>query len=531
MAKRKGKRQRITYTTDSGQCREITLSSRYDNSVVEDFRSLVKRLSDVRRFGGELSRQDTQRLENLLPELRKKLIDCGLINGKVDERVPTIVKLIEQYKSTRVGIKDASLDVDKRIFNYLVEYFGGKKRIDLITPAEAGGIRNYLMNERTVRRGKLKPSSANRAIRAIKPIFRFAVDCGYIAVSPFAKVKSGSIISLERQEYISVERIEEAIAACGNDIELRGLLAITRFQGLRIPSEVRDLKFSDFLTVKTGMIFTVPVSGKTGRRKMPVFSEFVPYLTELQQHRKEGQEYLFEKYRRVKASGKIEFVNIGALIRKKMKRAGAPVWEKFFLNLRSSCITDKERLGWSRSLMDAVFGNSEQIRLKHYIQPLPDEEYAALGNSSAVQSEKLPEKLPAVLPVFTSLECFLTGIQTVFRRRINFSDIADIVLTKRGISKEVYNEICFANPVMGEISEFVNTLFADSYDDTLKRVSPFSIILQFIKNAVKVYSLSRRFKKTFTIPKTVRAAVSPATVEDNGLEPMTYWLPASRSPN
>ncbi|GHT36334.1 hypothetical protein FACS189427_07740 [Planctomycetales bacterium] len=407
------------------------------------------------------------------------------------------------------------------LVNYLVEYFGGKKRIDLITPAEAGGIRNYLMNERTVRRGKLKPSSANKAIRAMKPIFRFAVDCGYIAVSPFAKVKSGSIISLERQEYISVERLEQAIAACGNDIELRGLLAIARFQGLRIPSEVRDLKFSDFRQENTGIIFSVPDTGKTGSRRVPVFSEFVPYLTELQQHRKEGQEYLFEKYRQVKTSGKIKFVNIGALIRKKMKRAGVPFWEKLFINLRSSCMTDKERLGWSRSLMDAVFGNSERIRLKHYIQPLPDEEYAALGNVKTFQVDELPEKLPAVLPVFTSLECFLTGMLGAFRRRINFSDIADIVLTKRGISKEVYNEICFANPVMGEISEFVNILFADSYDDTLKRVSPFSIILQFIKNAVKVYSLSRRFKKTFTIPKMVLATVSPAAAEDTGFEPAT----------
>jgi integrase len=143
--------------------------------------------------------------------------------------------------------------------------------------------------------------------------------------------------------------------ACEGNVEYWSLLAITRYDGLRISSEIRDLKFSDFERYDNGMIFIVPDTGKTGTRRVPVFSEFLPYFEELQRHRKEGQEYLFEHCRKVE--------NVGTAIKKRMVKAGLPVWKKFFVTLRSSCITDKERLGFSRSLMDSIFGNSERIRL------------------------------------------------------------------------------------------------------------------------------------------------------------------------
>jgi hypothetical protein len=66
-----------------------------------------------------------------------------------------------------------------------------------------------------------------------------------------------------------------------------------------------------------------------------------------------------------------------------MRKQGLTVWEKFFDNLRSSCITDKERLaGWTDSVLNAVFGNSKIIRQRHYIQPLQDAAFALLGQQN-----------------------------------------------------------------------------------------------------------------------------------------------------
>jgi site-specific recombinase XerD len=147
-----------------------------------------------------------------------KLIEHQLIEGNASEKIPIVSQLIEQYKASRSGIKASSAEVEKRYFNYLLEYFGNNKRIDLITPAEAAGIRDYLINKRTAGYGVLAVSSANRAVKAIKPIFNFAVDCDYLKKSPFAKVKGGSTASEKPKHYVTYEEIEAVIRLCGKNI-------------------------------------------------------------------------------------------------------------------------------------------------------------------------------------------------------------------------------------------------------------------------------------------------------------------------
>jgi integrase len=403
--------RRITFTSRQNERREISVSHRYTESLFLEFKELVKLLSDTVRFGTRLSNRDALRVESLPLELRKKLITCNLIKAKLDEKIPMLSQLIEQYKVTRSGISPHSQSLDRRIFNYVIEYFGKDKRIDLITPAEAAGIRPYLMNEREAGHGKLCKSSTNKAITAVKPLFNFAVDCGYLSKSPFAKVKGGPTTTPERVYYVTYEEIELAIGACGDDVELAGVLALARYAGLRIPSEIRELRFTDFdaSCFSTGEgLFRVPLSGKTGTRRVPLFRELVPYLKAIREKSKPEQEFVFEKYRSDR--------NVGTLIKTKMQKAGLKIWEKFFINQRSSCQTDKERLGWSRSVMDAVFGNTELVRIQHYIQPLPDSDYAKLGqvrNRTELETTQTSTKVSTELP---TLEMF-------WGEKLTYSDV------------------------------------------------------------------------------------------------------------
>ncbi|MDR0338201.1 MAG: site-specific integrase [Planctomycetaceae bacterium] len=356
--------------------REISLSSRYEKSVVLEFEQLVKLLSDSVRFGTRLSKQDSLRVEILPSDLRNKLLEHRLIEGKAAEKIPTLFKLITQFNATRSNVKEATLLVDKRHCNYLLEYFGKNKRIDLITYAETSKIRNYLVKQRTRGKGKLEQSSANRAITTFKAIFSYAVDCGYLQQSPFMKVAGGSTEgNPDREMYISYEQIEKTIQAMGDNIDLGCILAFARYAGLR-RGEILQLRWSGFEYYNpelTAGIFQV--NGKTGKRRVPLFCELIPHLEKIRAKRKSNQEYLFDRYRTCK--------NIGTLIKKQMKQAGLEVWDKFFINLRASFTTDKERLGWKDSVLDAILGNSSMIRKKHYIQPMDDVHYARLGNPNA----------------------------------------------------------------------------------------------------------------------------------------------------
>ncbi|MDR2704304.1 MAG: phage integrase SAM-like domain-containing protein [Planctomycetaceae bacterium] len=378
MASKNNKGQwRISFSDGSPIRREISLCREFDEYAVTDFEHIVKLLAGSKRLGVSITPKDMKRVNDLPQLLRDKLIAVDLIEPNPDEYIPILSNFIEQYSVTRSGQTEAVRLRDKRFFNYLREYFGDK-RIDKITPIDAEGLRDYLVNKRTAGHGKLARTSANKVIREIKAIFNFAVNCVYLKVSPFANIKGGSTSNPERQHYIDDNEMKAAIQACGNDVELARILVFARYAGLRVPSEIRDLKFSDFETVG---IFNVPQSGKTGKRRVPFFEEIEPYYSAIKSAMKDGQEYVFAKYRTCK--------NVGTLIKKKMQKAGLKIWEKFFVNLRSSCITDKERLRWSRSSMDAVFGNSEAIRLTHYIQPMPDDEYAQLGKKNIVGNKNV----------------------------------------------------------------------------------------------------------------------------------------------
>jgi len=49
-------------------------------------------------------------------------------------------------------------------------------------------------------------------------------------------------------------------------------------------------------------------------------------------------------------------------------RSGVPQWEKLWINLRSSFVTDLARMGYDERTMDSIIGNSAAVRRKHYIQ-------------------------------------------------------------------------------------------------------------------------------------------------------------------
>jgi hypothetical protein len=50
-------------------------------------------------------------------------------------------------------------------------------------------------------------------------------------------------------------------------------------------------------------------------------------------------------------------------------------WPKLFVNLRASCIMDLVDCGYSEKTLDAIFGNSTEVRKAHYIKLQKEKEY------------------------------------------------------------------------------------------------------------------------------------------------------------
>ena len=121
-------------------------------------------------------------------------------------------------------------------------------------------------------------------MRTIKQFFLAAVDAEIISRSPFAKVKANKRGNEERQRYIPPEDIDRVLAKCP-DAEFKLLVSLSRYGGLRTPSETDVLTWSDIDHEAGGISIRSP---KTGNRVIPLFPELVEPLRDVYEPAAEG---------------------------------------------------------------------------------------------------------------------------------------------------------------------------------------------------------------------------------------------------
>jgi hypothetical protein len=179
-----------------------------------------------------------------------------------------------------------------------------------------------------------------------------------------------------RLAFISQQTIEQVIDASPN-AEWKLMVALARYGGLRVPSEVLKLELGHVDWAKRRM--TVP-SPKTehhdGRafRVIPIFPELLPYLEAAFHAAPEGAVHVIQRYRDTA-------VNLRTSLFRYLARASVAPWPRLWQNLRSSRETELARK-WPLHVVTKWFGNTEAIAKKHYLQ-VTDEDYvrAAAGLS------------------------------------------------------------------------------------------------------------------------------------------------------
>lgn len=150
---------------------------------------------------------------------------------------------------------------------------------------------------------------------------------------------------------------------------------MARFAGLRCPSELSRLRWSD--VDWAGQRFTVH-SPKTehheggASRVVPIFPQVLPYLRECFELAEEGAELVVPRASRAG-------VNINPQMRRIVERAGLVPWPKMFANLRSSCATDLQR-EHPMYVACSWLGHSPEIAAEHYLQVTESDYQKAVQN-------------------------------------------------------------------------------------------------------------------------------------------------------
>jgi len=189
-------------------------------------------------------------------------------------------------------------------------------------------------------------------------------------VNPFQDMRTASIANTSRQYFVSHEETRKLLDVC-SDAEWRALVVLGRYGGLRIPSEIRELKWEDVNWAAS--CFHVH-SSKTehhedeGNRVVPLFPEIRSALSGLWDLAEDGAVYVLPRLRLT--------ANVGPTMVRIIKRAGLKVWPKPWHNLRASRATELENeFGAHKSTQWC--GHTERIAAAHYWMVTPDAVSAA----------------------------------------------------------------------------------------------------------------------------------------------------------
>ena len=211
---------------------------------------------------------------------------------------------LDAYIDGRSDVKGSTETVYGHTKRCLIKYFKAEKPIAEITPGDADEWRRWLALAKGKGRADggqgLAENTVRRRCGIAKQFFRAAVRKKLITENPFGEMKGLSVRGNKSREFfIGREMAERVSLACPDD-EWRLLFALSRYGGLRCPSEHMGLKWSD-INWKAGR-FTVH-SPKTEHheggesRQVPIFPELRPLLETVRDNAEKGAEYVLARYR------------------------------------------------------------------------------------------------------------------------------------------------------------------------------------------------------------------------------------------
>ena len=293
--------------------------------------------------------------------LYDRLAGVGLVTARDIPEAVEAAKLgafLDAYIEGRTDTKPRTILSLKQVRGRLVEFFGADKPIPAITPADADDFRRWLES-------KIGDNTTRRACGRCKQFFHAAARRRIIPKdeNPFADMKDTTVrANRERDFFITREVAYRVLEACP-DLEWRLLFALSRFGGLRCPSEHLALKLGHVDWERGRITITSPKTehheGKESRI-IPLFPELRPLLEQAFDEAPDGAEYFIRRYRDTNA-------NLRTQLKRILRKAGVEPWPKLFQNLRASRETELAEQHPAH-IVAAWMGHSMIVSAKHYLQ-------------------------------------------------------------------------------------------------------------------------------------------------------------------
>lgn len=305
-------------------------------------------------------------LGNIPDAMHQKLAAVGLVLPREStEGAPTLGEFLKSFlDARRADYKPASIIAWGQVASRLVEFLGETCRLDAVTPAKAEEFRRWLIDR------KLRPTTIHKRLQHARMFFEHARRRGMVDANPFEFVRHRPGDPSERRAYVPVSDALKVIDFASNST-WRLLIALSRFGGLRVPSEAFSLRWQN-IDWETGRIVipspkTQHLAGRSSRT-IPIFPALRPFLESAWDEAPDGAEYVIpEEYRRrAMGPGGWGNANLRTTFEKIVRRAGLEPWPRLWHSMRASCETDLARQ-FPLPVVAKWMGNTQAVAMRHYV--------------------------------------------------------------------------------------------------------------------------------------------------------------------
>ncbi len=374
-------RRTIQFVGSDGKRRSIRLG-KMSQRTAEAVRGHVETIAAAAKVGHAVGLETSAWLTKIDDDLHAKLAAVGLVRPR--ERT-TLKEMLEAFLASRPEVKPATLVVWRQVERDLLRHFGEGKDLRTIAPADAEGFRQSLLDR------KLAAWTVHRRLEFARMFFRNAVKRGLLAASPFDGVSQKPGDPGKRRRYVSSDEAQRLIEAAPN-VWWRAIIALSRFAGLRCPSEVLSLRWDGIDWERGTMRIISPKTDchdNGGQRTAPIFAKLRPYLDAAWEAAADGQTHVIpEGLYLPAANGPRGWngCNLRTTFEKIIGRAGLTAWPRPFHNLRASCESDLVR-EYPIPTVCKWLGNTVAIASRHYVDVSDEDVRRAAGlTGQAVQN-------------------------------------------------------------------------------------------------------------------------------------------------
>lgn len=388
--------RRILFTATDGKRMTIRLG-KVSKRDAESIKLRVEHLVAASRSNLPLDGETATWLSGIGDDLASKLAAVGLTRRRATATLGTFTA---EYIDRRTDIKPRTRINLNHSRSRLVEFFGVDRSMRDITPGDADAWLLWLKE-------RYADATIGRTVRRAVQFFRAAMRSRLLTGNPFDELKAPSQVNDAKKHFITREVAEKVLAACP-DHEWRLLFALSRYGGLRCPSEPLRLTWDDVDWGRNRLRVTSPKTehheGK-GERWIPIFPELRPHLDAAFDAAAPGTVHVITRYRSDEANLRTQLLRI-------IKKAGVPPWLKVFQNLRATRATELSKLH-PIHVVCAWMGHAALIAQKHYLQVTDDDfdraaggaQSGSLGARNPAHRDATPRDTSAQLPTQPVADC------------------------------------------------------------------------------------------------------------------------------